>query len=98
MGAVFYVTAAIAVAFVVWGVFFTENLAMVAGTLMGYFVRDLSWLYLMMSTFFLASVLYLAFSRFVKIRLGGEGEEPEFGRFAWFAMLFPIGMGIGLIF
>jgi glycine betaine transporter len=98
MGAVFYVTAAIALAFVVWGVFFTENLAAVAGTLMGYFVADLGWLYLVMTTFFLAFVVYLAFSRYGKIRLGKEGEEPEFGRFAWFAMLFQAGMGIGLIF
>ncbi len=74
MGAVFfYSTAAIAVAFVVWGTVFTDNLAMVAGTLMGYFGRDLSWLYLIMSTFFLAFVIYLAFSCFGKIRLGGEG-------------------------
>ncbi len=34
----------------------------------------------------------------MQIRLGKEGEEPEFGRFAWFAMLFQAGMGIGLVF
>src|SRR5919112_10968 len=26
------------------------------------------------------------------------GDEPEFGNFAWFAMLFQAGMGIGLVF
>ncbi len=58
MGTVFYVTAAISLAFVVWGVVFTENLKSVAGTLMGYFVADLGWLYLILSTFFLAFVVF----------------------------------------
>ncbi|MBA3575931.1 MAG: BCCT family transporter, partial [Pseudonocardiales bacterium] len=33
-----------------------------------------------------------------RIRLGGPDEEPEFGRFAWFCMLFQAGMGVGLVF
>ncbi len=98
MGTVFYATVAVSLAFVAWGVFFTENLAAVAGVLFGYLVRDLGWFYLVISTFFLVFVLFLAFSRYGKIRLGKEGEEPEFGRFAWFAMLFQAGMGIGLVF
>ncbi len=98
IGAVSYVTAAVSLAFIAWGVFFKENLKRVAGTLFGYFIQDFSWLYLITSTFFLAFVVFLAFSRYGKIRLGKEGEEPEFGRFAWFAMMFQAGMGIGLVF
>jgi choline-glycine betaine transporter len=30
----------------------------------------------------LGFVIWLAFSRYGKIRLGKEGEEPEFGRFS----------------
>jgi len=42
--------------------------------------------------------LWLALSRYGKIRLGQPDDRPEFGRFAWFAMLFQAGMGIGLVF
>lgn len=31
------------------------------------------------------------------LRLGAPGEEPEFGRFSWFAMLFGAGIGIGML-
>lgn len=97
-GAVFWVTFIVSLAFVAWGVFFKENLTSVSGTLFGYLIRDFSWLYLVISTFFLGFVIFLAVSRYGGIRLGKEGEEPEFGLFSWFAMMFQAGMGIGLIF
>jgi glycine betaine transporter len=53
---------------------------------------------MLITTFFLVFVIYLAFSRYGKIKLGGPDDEPEFGNFAWFAMLFQAGMGIGLVF
>ena len=42
--------------------------------------------------------MILALSHYGKYRLGKEGERPEFGTFAWFAMLFQAGMGPALIF
>jgi choline/glycine/proline betaine transport protein len=47
---------------------------------------------------FIVVILYFAFSRFGSIRLGGVHAEKEFGDFAWMAMLFSAGMGIGLMF
>src|SRR3712207_1727387 len=49
-------------------------------------------------SFFLVFIIYLAFSRYGKIKLGAPDDEPEFGNFAWFSMLFQAGMGIGLVF
>ncbi len=98
IGTVFYVTAALSLAVVLWGVLFTDNFDSVTKTLRSSLVSNLSWFYLLMTTFLLAFVIYLAFSRYGKIKLGKEDEEPEFGRFAWFAMLFQAGMGIGVIF
>jgi len=31
------------------------------------------------------------------LRLGAPGEQPEFGRFSWFSMLFGAGIGIGML-
>src|SRR5690625_2398876 len=42
--------------------------------------------------------IYMMFSRFGKIKLGKEDDEPDFSLPAWFAMLFSAGMGIGLMF
>ena len=47
---------------------------------------------------FLVFSIYLAFSRYGKIRLGGQDEEPEFSTVSWVAMMFSAGMGIGLMF
>lgn len=43
-------------------------------------------------------VLWLVSSRYGKIRLGKPDERPEYSRFAWLAMLFAAGMGMGLVF
>ena len=98
LGAVFWVTVAISAAFVLWGVFFTDNFTSTLGTVVGWITEGLGWLYMLITTFFLAFVIYLAFSRYGKIKLGQPDDKPEFGNFAWFAMLFQAGMGIGLVF
>lgn len=54
--------------------------------------------YVGLAAFFLAFCAWLAFSRYGNIRLGGDDERPEFGYFAWFAMLYAAGQGIGIIF
>ncbi len=98
MGIVFYATLAISAVFILWGVLFTENLDQVTADMLGFVVVNLPWFYLLVTTFFLGFVVFLAIGPYGKLRLGKEGEEPEFGRFAWFAMLFQAGMGIGVIF
>ena len=56
------------------------------------------WFFILTINTLLAIVLYFAFSRFGKLKLGGKDTETEFSLFAWFAMLFSAGMGIGLLF
>ncbi|MDQ5810577.1 MAG: BCCT family transporter [Actinomycetota bacterium] len=94
----FWVTVAISAAFVLWGVLFTDNFTSTLATVVGWITQGLGWVYMLITTFFLVFVIYLAFSRYGKIKLGGPDDEPEFGNFAWFAMLFQAGMGIGLVF
>jgi glycine betaine transporter len=98
LGMVFWVTVAISAAFVLWGVLFTDNFTSTLATVVGWITEGLGWLYMLITTFFLAFVIYLAFSRYGKIKLGQPDDKPEFGNFAWFSMLFQAGMGIGLVF
>lgn len=61
-------------------------------------VTDLGWWYVLVVTGFVGFAAWLALSPMGSIRLGKDGEEPEFGVKSWFAMLFAAGMGIGLVF
>ncbi|TKS56613.1 BCCT family transporter [Mesohalobacter halotolerans] len=56
------------------------------------------WFFVLCVNVFLFFVLFIAFSKFGKLRLGGKDAEPEFKTLSWFAMLFSAGMGIGLLF
>ncbi|MGM0567426.1 MAG: BCCT family transporter [Bacteroidota bacterium] len=56
------------------------------------------WFFILAVNFFLFFMLYLAFSKYGEIRLGGQEALPEFSRVSWFAMLFSAGMGIGILF
>jgi len=97
-GVIFYVTVGISAAFVLAGVLFTGSFSSALAATVGWITESLGWFYLLVTTFFLVFVVYLASSKYGRIRLGGPDEKPEFGRFAWFAMLFQAGMGIGLLF
>jgi glycine betaine transporter len=98
IGTVFWVTVAISAAFCMWGVFALDSFSSVLAAVVGWITSGLGWVYMLITTFFLVFVIYLAFSRYGKIKLGQPDDEPEFGYFAWFAMLFQAGMGIGLVF
>lgn len=46
----------------------------------------------------IAVLLFLVFSKYGKIRLGGEKAKPEFSTFSWLSCLFMAGCGIGIVF
>src|ERR671916_794502 len=96
---VFWIAAVLSAAFVAWGVLGTESLAAVfdAG-LWGFLVPNFGWVFILSSFGFLAFAVYLAFSRYGKVRLGAQDEQPEFSTVSWVAMMFSAGMGIGLMF
>jgi glycine betaine transporter len=98
LGAVFWVTVAISAAFVLWGLISIDSFTSVLAAVVGWITQSLGWVYMLITTFFLVFVIYLAFSRYGKIKLGAPDDEPEFSNFAWFSMLFQAGMGIGLVF
>ncbi|MGM0454055.1 MAG: BCCT family transporter [Thermodesulfobacteriota bacterium] len=59
---------------------------------------NFGWFLLIAVNFYLFFMLYLAFSKYGDIRLGGKNAVPDFSRLSWFAMLFSAGMGIGILF
>ncbi|OLL83762.1 High-affinity choline uptake protein BetT [Pseudonocardia sp. Ae263_Ps1] len=95
---VFGVGAALALLFVVWGVADPQGLGDAASTMIDGLMRAGGWGFILAATGFVAFALFLAFSRFGRIRLGADDEQPEFRTVSWIAMMFSAGMGIGLMF
>ncbi|WP_412057934.1 BCCT family transporter [Bartonella sp. DGB2] len=56
------------------------------------------WYYVLIMAFSLVIALWLAFSRFGKLKLGAPNEDPEFSYHSWLAMLFSAGIGIALVY
>jgi glycine betaine transporter len=98
VGAVFYVSVALAVAFVLWGVLFTANMATVFQTALDYVISNFGAAYLLAVTGFLIFILYLGLSRYGRIKLGRDDEIPEFSTLAWLSMLFAAGIGLSFLF
>ena len=95
---VFGVTAAITLLLVLWGVINTPSLKAFADSALHWLSTDVGWGFVLAATGFVLFALYLAFSRFGRIRLGRDDELPEFRTVSWIAMMFSAGMGIGLMF
>lgn len=95
---VFGVTAALAIAFVVWGFVDTASLSTVSEGAKNSLIKGLGWFFVLAASFFVVFVLWLAASKYGRIPLGADGEEPEFRTTSWIAMMFSAGMGIGLMF
>jgi glycine betaine transporter len=96
---VFWIAAILSAIFVAWGVFFADSLAAVFdAALFDYLIPNFGWVFILSSFGFLAFSIYLAVSRYGRIKLGADDEEPEFSTVSWVAMMFSAGMGIGLMF
>lgn len=54
--------------------------------------------YLLASVAAIVFLVWLASSRFGRVRLGGGGDEPDFPTLSWIAMLFCAGVGAGLMY
>ncbi len=95
---VFGVTAVLTLAFVVWGAVATDSLEKTSTKMLNGLIHNGGWAFMLAASGFVVFALWLAVSRYGKITLGKEGEEPEFRTVSWVAMMFSAGMGIGLMF
>ena len=95
---VFIISLALVVIFVGVGILAPDQLDAVTRSVHTAIIDNFGWGYLLGAFFFLLFALYVAFSKYGRIRLGGDHEKPQYSYFGWFSMLFAAGMGIGLIF
>lgn len=95
---VFWYGLIICIAVVVWGSIAPDNLKEITAQVTEKISVYFGWYYLIIIMVMLAFCVYLIFSKFGRVKLGKEGDKPEFSLLSWFAMLFSAGMGMGLVF
>ncbi|MHA6481884.1 BCCT family transporter [Paenibacillus sp. strain BS8-2] len=95
---VFWISAILLVLFVVWGALFPDRLADMAASVFDFTTYAFGWFYLLAVFVIILFCLFLAISKYGKIRLGGDADRPQFPFFTWVGMLFSAGFGVGLVF
>ena len=95
---VFYPALALVVGVLIWGLVFTSSFNSAAEAAFSWTANSVGWLFVLAGTAFVAFVLWLAFSKYGTVRLGGDDEKPQYRTSSWISMMFAAGMGIGLMF
>lgn len=96
---VFGVAAVLTLGFLAWGVFGTDSLISVADAVLNKGIIPYGgWAFVLVASGFVLFAIGLSISRYGRIPLGKDGEQPEFRTVSWVAMMFSAGMGIGLMF
>ncbi|MGE7603134.1 BCCT family transporter [Peribacillus sp. NPDC097675] len=98
LNSVFWISAIIVTLVVIIGAVIPKTFANVANAALDFTTSSFGWLFLAAVFLFVVFLIYLVFSKYGKIRLGGEDERPEFPLFSWIGMLFSCGFGIALVF
>lgn len=95
---VFFISGALLLLFVGFGVFDTETAKVVFPATLDFVASSFGWFYLLAVATFVGFSVWLLLSPYGEIRLGHDDERPAYSTLTWFSMLFSAGMGIGLLF
>ena len=89
---------AIMVALVIWALVSPANANSVLGSFNWYLLETFNSFYIIIvGTFIFFLVALAAIPKTGRLKLGPQGEKPEFSTFSWFAMMFGAGLGVGLM-
>jgi len=97
-GPVFFTSAITVIIIITLTLMFKDGAEQYFTATQDFVAKKAGWFFILSVNVFLIFMIYLAFSKFGQIRIGGQSAKPEFKTLSWFAMLFSAGMGIGLLF
>lgn len=86
------------IGFIVWGMLQPDAVLDISSTALDWVMVNLGWIFTLLAAALTVVLLWLAFSRYGRIKLGLDDEKPAFSTASWVAMLFAGGIGIGIIF
>ncbi len=92
------ISAVLLITFILLTLMFHQQADAFFGAAMSFITNTFGWFLILASNVFIIAALVFAFSRYGRIRIGGQKAKPEFSTLGWFAMLLSAGMGIGLMF
>ena len=95
---VFVWTLLIAIGVIIFGAAYSSILGEISGKFMSWVSHYFGWLYILSIIAFIGFCVWIALSKYGKIKLGKDSDKPEFSTFSWYAMLFCGSTGIGLVF
>ncbi|GAB3965970.1 choline BCCT transporter BetT [Streptomyces sparsus] len=95
---VFFGSSALILALSIWAIITPSGAENTIGVAVDWISTGFGWYYFLAATLYLLFVLYVALSRYGTIKLGPKHSTPDYGLFAWAAMLFAAGIGIDLMF
>jgi len=95
---VFFTSGALIFLFIAITLLFQEQTSTTLANIQTAVSNSMGWFFILAVNIYLGMMVFLAVSKFGRIRLGGQSARPDFPLFAWLAMLFSAGMGIGLMF
>ncbi len=92
-------SAVIVILFILLSVIFPQATSAAFNTVKGWVTTRFNHWFVIVINIILFGLIILAFTKFGKVRIGyKEDTKPIFTRFAWYAMLFSAGIGIGIFF
>lgn len=97
-GRVFWLPAIAVVAILTWGMAAPDSFAEIAQAGLQFILRYFNCFLIPLTFGAVVFCLWSAFSKYGKIRLGGEGAKPKIKTGTWFAISLCSGMGVGITY
>src|SRR5699024_9405555 len=97
VGRVFVCSVAVVLAFMLWATIAPDALADLMTRAMTAVSTGFGWIYLVVPFAAIALLVWLATSRFGRLRLGAQDSRPDYRTITWLAMILAAVMGIGLV-
>ncbi|OOC57319.1 MULTISPECIES: choline BCCT transporter BetT [Nocardiopsis] len=95
---VFIGSSVLVLAISIWAIITPTGASTTIGTAVSWISQTFGWYYFLVATLYLGFVVFIAVSRYGQVKLGPQHSKPDYGVFAWAAMLFAAGIGIDLMF
>lgn len=79
-------------------IIFNESAGLFISSLYDTLTSNFGWIYQWYAFITLFFLLWLAFSKYGKIKLSSNNEEPDYNNLTWITMIFCAGVGAGLLY
>lgn len=83
---------------VIWAVVFPDQAGNILNAINNFILSHTAYWYIyIVALFFIVCTVLALVPASGRLKLGVEGDEPEFGDFSWFAMMFGAAIGVGML-